>query len=68
MHHMVKCMDNNMPLPYAMLISRFMIACEINLFLESCMNLGWCPFFEKKKINEKVKYPLGTWCVTTWKE
>ena len=48
MQHIVKCRDDNMSLPYAMLISRFMTTWEIDLSLESFMNLGWCHFFEKK--------------------
>jgi len=62
MQHMVKCRDNNMSLPYVMLISQFIIACEINLSLESCMNLGWCHFFGKKSMKKlNIHLVHGVW-------
>ena len=51
---MVKCRDNNMSLPYAMLISRFMTTCEMDLSMDLCMNLGLCHFFEKKKTMKRL--------------
>ena len=36
---MIKCRDNNMHIPYVMLITMIMNACEVDLCIES---VTWC--------------------------
>ena len=61
--HMTKCRDNNMFLPYAC-SSHELSLCEVDLSLETSIELRWCHFLGGN--NEGVKYKSDTWCETTW--
>jgi len=52
MQHMLKCKDNNMSLPYAMLISRIFNIFSIDLSRETCVHLGWTNYFGKKTLHK----------------
>ena len=55
MEHMLKCKDNNMNLPYVILISRNFHVFNINLSRETCVHLDLTNYFGKKNIPQ-IKY------------
>ena len=52
MQHMMKCRDNNMSLPYAILVTRILQVYDFDLENEQEVNLGWNHYFDKKSMTK----------------
>ncbi|ESW06728.1 hypothetical protein PHAVU_010G071400 [Phaseolus vulgaris] len=52
MQHMMKCRDNNMLLPYAILITRILQVYGFDLENEQAVMLGWNHYFGKKSMTK----------------
>jgi len=64
MQHMMKCRDNNMSLPYDILITRIMQMYDLDLSNDAVIMLELNHYFGKKY--EEIKYIPGQWYLTTW--
>jgi len=49
---MIKCRDNNMPLPYDILIKRIMAHYDVDLSINASVELGWSHYFDQKTLNK----------------
>jgi len=59
---MIKCRDNDMPLPYDCLITHLMLLYGINLMGESLITLGWNNFFGEKTMKKMNIFEVnGVW-------
>jgi len=62
MQHMIKCRDNDMPLPYGCLITRLMLLYGMKLMGKSSITLGWNNFFGKKTMKKMNIFEInGVW-------
>ncbi|KAL2318034.1 hypothetical protein Fmac_031910 [Flemingia macrophylla] len=62
MEHMIKCRDNDMHLPYAILITKIMSHFGVDLSIDAAVDLGWNHCFYKKTLKKlNVVYVDGVW-------
>ncbi|KAL2339779.1 hypothetical protein Fmac_007719 [Flemingia macrophylla] len=62
MEHMIKCRDNEMPLPYAILITHIMSHYGVDLSIDAAIDLGWQHYFYKKILKKlNVVNVNGVW-------
>ncbi|KAL2333234.1 hypothetical protein Fmac_014447 [Flemingia macrophylla] len=62
MEHMIKCGDNDMHLPYAILITKIMSHFGVDLSIDAAVDLGWNHCFYKKILKKlNVVYVDGVW-------
>ncbi|KAL2341132.1 hypothetical protein Fmac_009072 [Flemingia macrophylla] len=62
MEHMIKCRDNEMPLPYAILITHIMSHYGVDLSIAAAIELGWPHCFYKKTLKKlNVVNVNGVW-------
>ncbi|KAL2337138.1 hypothetical protein Fmac_011584 [Flemingia macrophylla] len=62
MEHMIKCRDNEMPLPYGILITHIMSHYGVDLSIDAAIELGWSHCFYKKTLKKlNVVNVNGVW-------
>ncbi|KAL2340175.1 hypothetical protein Fmac_008115 [Flemingia macrophylla] len=62
MEHMIKCKDNDMHLPYAILITKIMSHYGVDLSTDAAIDLGWHHCFYKKTLKKlNVVNVDGVW-------
>ncbi|KAL2319922.1 hypothetical protein Fmac_028891 [Flemingia macrophylla] len=62
MEHMIKCKDNDMHLPYAILITKIMSHYGVDLSIDATIDLGWHHCFYKKTLKKlNVVNVDGVW-------
>ncbi|KAL2332597.1 hypothetical protein Fmac_013810 [Flemingia macrophylla] len=62
MEHMIKCRDNDMHLPYVILITKIMSHFGVDLSIDAAVDLGWNHCFYKKTLKKlNVVNVDGVW-------